>query len=310
MLAAVVLAALSVGLLTYAGLDAATSDDRRVRGILEDLSAYEKAEAQAVEPLLRPFHERVLLPLVDAMVNGLRNSGFSAYRDRVAAHLDQAGHPSGLDADRFLALKLAAAFVVAFLAVPASLFSLLTGNLTGALLWLALVAFAQYVPDMWLDGRVAARKKEIRRSLPDVLDMLTVSVEAGLGFDSALGKLANKSGGAIGEEFAITLREIQAGAARKDALRHLAERTDVPELKTFVMAMIQADVFGVSVSHILRTQSVELRTRRRQQAEEEAQKAPVKLVFPLIFFLLPATLLIAVGPALMMIGKLMNGMGH
>ena len=160
-----------------------------------------------------------------------------------------------------------------------------------------------YLPDVWLRSRVRARQLEIRRTLPDMLDMLSISVEAGMGFDAAVAKITASRPGALSEEFARMLQEIQSGLARREAMRNLAERTQVPDLNTFIMAMIQADVFGVSVTKVLRTQSRDMRVKRRQFAEEMAQKAPVKIVFPLVLCILPATLIVIAGPAIVGIGR-------
>ncbi len=138
--------------------------------------------------------------------------------------------------------------------------------------------------------------------------MLVVSVEAGLGFDAAVSKLVANTTGPLTQELGRMLSEVRAGAARRDALRQLAERTQVPELGTFVTAMVQADLFGISVGNVLRTQASEMRTKRRQQAEEMAQKAPVKLVFPLVLCILPATLLVVLGPAIISIATLFGAM--
>jgi tight adherence protein C len=160
---------------------------------------------------------------------------------------------------------------------------------------------------LWLRSRVASRQKTIARELPDMLDMLTISVEAGMGFDSALAKLVKNSRGPLAEEFGRVLQEVQAGASRKEGLRHLAERIDVPELRSFVASIVQADMFGVSIASVLRTQATELRLRRRQRAEEDAQRAPVKMVFPLIFCILPATMIVILGPAVVRIAIVLLG---
>jgi tight adherence protein C len=156
---------------------------------------------------------------------------------------------------------------------------------------------------VWIDELKRRRQNKIRLALPDMLDMLTISVQAGLGFDMALTKLVRNTAGPLAEEFARMLSEVQAGVSRRDGLRHLGERSDVPELNNFIMAMVQAEVFGVSVSGILQTQAAELRKRRHQRAEELGQKAPVKMVFPIILCMLPATMLVILGPAIISVGK-------
>jgi tight adherence protein C len=141
-----------------------------------------------------------------------------------------------------------------------------------------------------------------------MLDMLTIAVEAGLGFDAAVTKYVRNQSGPLAQEFAVALREVQAGMTRREALRALANRCDVAELSAFITAMVQADVFGVSVGSVLRTQSREMRVKRRQRAEEIAQKAPAKMVFPLILCILPATLIVLMAPAILSIIRLFGSM--
>jgi tight adherence protein C len=142
----------------------------------------------------------------------------------------------------------------------------------------------------------ANRQRAIQRQLADVMDLLTISVEAGLGFEAALSQVTKNVPGALSEEFARLLQEVQIGVSRTEAFRHLGERTNVPELQSFVLSMIQADLFGVSIANVLRAQSRELRQKRRQRAEEIAQKIPVKLLFPMIFLVLPALFIVVLGP--------------
>lgn len=179
--------------------------------------------------------------------------------------------------------------LVAFFAGP----SLQTLVLVVAVGWLGFIA-----PDAWLSGAISSRQTALRRALPDMLDMLLVSVEAGLGFDAAISKVVSSTKGPLPEEFNVVLQEIGAGMPRRDALSRLADRTGVPELSSFIMAIVQADVFGVSIANVLRTQAREMRVRRRQRAEELAQSAPAKMVFPLIICILPATLIVVITPAI------------
>jgi tight adherence protein C len=162
-------------------------------------------------------------------------------------------------------------------------------------------------PNFWLRSRANARKAEIRRELPDMLDMLTISVEAGLGFDAALAKYVKNGTGPLSEEFSRALQEIQAGVTRRETLRRLGHRAEVPDLTSFISAMVQADILGTSVAHVLRTQSTEMRLRRRQRAEEAAQKLPVKLVFPVVLCILPATIIAIMGPAVVRLIGLFGG---
>lgn len=155
-----------------------------------------------------------------------------------------------------------------------------------------------YYPTLVLKQKATQRQKEITRSLPDVLDLLTVSVEAGLGFDAAISKVVEKTDGALSDEFARMLQEIRMGKGRRDALRDLGKRTGNPDLLGFVSAIVQADQLGVSIGNVLRIQSDDLRNKRKARAEEQAMKAPIKILFPLILFIFPAIFVIILGPAI------------
>ena len=296
----VLLAGTAIALASYALLSLVFSEERRVTRRLQSLGEYESQQALQVEPLLQPFRQRVVGPMATGLARGVRAFAPGDSKARTRARLVKGGNPGGLDADGFTALKGLAAAGTAVLCL---LLLLIRGTSLG---WIILVctgaaAGGFFLPDLWLNHRTQSRKVEIRRAMPDMLDMLTISVESGLGFDAAVAKLVTNSEGPLAHEFARMLQDVQAGMAREDAFRGLAERTDVPEINTFVMSMIQADVFGISVSSVLRTQAREMRVKRRQYAEEQAQKAPVKIVFPLILCILPATLIVVVGPAIVSI---------
>jgi tight adherence protein C len=169
----------------------------------------------------------------------------------------------------------------------------------GALLMFALVMG----PDATLNRRIAARRHDIQVALPDVLDLLVISVEAGLGFEQALDRVIHSVPGPLSDEFSRMLGETRAGANRSDAMRAMDTRCNVPELRSFVMAIIQADTFGVSIGRVLRAQSEEMRVKRRQLAEEKAQKAPVKMLIPMVFCIFPALFAVVLGPAIIQIQK-------
>ena len=156
---------------------------------------------------------------------------------------------------------------------------------------------------MLLNRKIADRQKEISRKLPDVLDLLVISVEAGLGFEQALDRTCTAVPGALSDEFRRMLHEIRIGSSRADALRAMADRTSVPELRTFILAMLQADTFGVSISKLLRAQADDMRIRRRLRAQEQAQKAPVKMLFPLVFCIFPSIFVVIIGPAFIQIQR-------
>jgi tight adherence protein C len=212
-----------------------------------------------------------------------------------------AGSPVGWDAERILATKVMttiggvvgafafAKYVVNFHSIRAGIVILLGGYVG----W--------YLPEWILRSRSGKRQGAMRRSLPDALDLLSITVEAGLGFDAAVARVARQEGGPLGEELHRVLQEMQLGKSRADSLRDLGERTSIPEFKTFVLAMIQADIFGISIAKVLHVQAAEMRTKRRQRAEEKAQKVPVKIVFPLLTCIFPSLFVVLLGPAMISI---------
>lgn len=282
--------------LIYLALVTVFSEEQQVTRRLRRMSEYEAGQAKQVEPLLRPFRERVGAPIA----GGMRRAGAAlapaGYAESVRKRLTLAGSPRGMEVGRFVIVKILCALGVGGLFTAVSVIRPL-GPVTWILVVVPLVLLGFFLPDLWLSSRITGYKSAIRRALPDMLDMLTISVEAGLGFDQAIAKIVRNTSGPLAQQFGRMLQEIQAGASRADALRHLAQRTEVPELNGFIMAIVQADVFGISVSTVLRAQAGEMRIKRRQYAEEAAQKAPVKLVFPLVLCILPATLIVILGPA-------------
>jgi tight adherence protein C len=214
---------------------------------------------------------------------------------RINEQLTLAGSPAGWDPERVVALKIIGGVA-----------GLVGGVLLAALLPIAALLKVGFVVLFTLIGYVvpgaqvstmaAKRQRAIQRQLPDVMDLLTISVEAGLGFDAALSQVTKNVPGPLAEEIGRLLQEVQIGSSRAEAFRHLGDRTTVPELQSFTLSMIQADLFGVSIANVLRAQSKELRQKRRQRAEELAQKIPVKLLFPMIFLVLPALFVIILGP--------------
>jgi len=294
---------LSVALFITSVTLLAFSEERKVTRALHNVSDWESQQASIAEPMLRPFHDRVLSPVATAVSRTLRGVVPEDASARLQHTLDLAGNPRGLTPEGVTGLRIALAVVVFVLTAGGFAFSGRGISLMAVTVTFALTAVAALAPGFWLDYLRKRRQDEIRRALPDMLDMLTISVQAGLGFDTALAKLVRTTDGPLPREFARMLREVQAGVTRRDAFRHMGERTDVPELNNFIVAMVQADVFGVSISGILHTQSSELRKKRRAFAEEKAQKAPVQMVFPIILCILPATMLVILGPAVISIGK-------
>jgi tight adherence protein C len=247
------------------------------------------------EEMSEDFGTRVLVPIVTRAGRFARRVTPVDSRERLEKKLMLAGSPAGWDAERVLAFKIigaVAGFVGALL-----LLQLISFSSFLQLVVIALLTFVGFiVPDSILNGQVDDRKKEILRSLSDTLDLLTISVEAGLSLNAAIAMVVRNVPGVLSQEFGRMLQEIQLGVPRSDSFRHLAERTDVEELNAFALAMVQADVFGVSIASVLRTQAAQLRIKRRQAIEAKAAQTPVKIVFPLILCILPALFVVIVGP--------------
>ena len=295
---------LSLGLaLTVIGV--ATRERRAVGRSLAALEALTTAPDVMVEELERPFSERVVEPLV-ARFTKLGRRLTPSDSARVQYRLDLAGNPVGWSVERIMALK-----VICF--VAALVLSLVVTMLLGLSLVVTVVVcvglgmLGYSAPNAVLYHKGSERSEKMQRDLPDALDLLTISVEAGLAFDAALSRVAKSTTGPLAEEFARVLQEMNIGMGRTDAMRALGERTAIPELKSFVTAMVQADAFGIPIGQVLRVQSTEMRTKRRQRAEEKAQKVPVKILFPLIFCILPTLFVAVMGPGVITMMEAFKG---
>jgi tight adherence protein C len=279
-------------------VDLSQSERRRAVRLLESQVAGTTSENVNLreQHLSESFGSRILVPVVAGAARVARRVTPIDARDRVARKLLLAGSPAGWDAERLLAFKIIGVVGGMILAV---FLTTLIGGVSPFLRIVAigLLGFVGFVvPDSMINRRVDERQKEILRTLSDTLDLLTISVEAGLSRNAAIAQVVQNVPGVLSSEFARMLQEIQLGVPRGDAFRNLAERTDVEELNAFALAMIQADVFGVSIASVLRTQAQQLRIKRRQRAEAKAQQTPVKIVFPLILCILPALFVVIVGP--------------
>ena len=246
--------------------------------------------------LEQPFSERVLGPLSQRFIAAGRWATPDDRLERIRRRLDLAGNPPGWDVDRLLGMKALGLLLGLFLgAVVPPVFG--AGLRWTLIITLVLAALGWFGPTMWIYQVGYDRTERLRAELPDAIDLLTISVEAGLAFDAALAQVARNTEGPLGQEFFRVLQEMQIGTGRLDALRALSERTDLEELRVFVGAMVQADGFGIPVANVLRVQSREMRVKRRQRAEEKAQKVPVKILFPLILCIMPALFIVVLGPA-------------
>jgi tight adherence protein C len=306
-LLALLASAIGTGLVVFLILDVFFSEEQRVRRRLESLGTYGSGAITEAQPLASPFRDRILVPAAGALARGLGAIAPQDYLRRLRGRLVTAGRLSRTAAERVLVVKLGLTIAGVVLA---TLFATATGasGLRTVVYAVVVALLLSYLPDIYVRSQAESRQRRIARELPDMLDMLTISVEAGLGFDQAVSKYVQNASGPLAKEYGMTLREIQAGKSRRDALRTLGDRTGVSELRAFIMAIVQADVFGVSVSDVLRTQSHEMRLKRRQRAQEMAQKAPAKMVFPLILCILPATLIVVMGPAVVGISRVLFGM--
>jgi tight adherence protein C len=256
------------------------------------------------EQLEKSFFERVVQPVLENFSKKMQKPKGGKKVDKTAELLMRAGNPGNLTSGQFKALQLLSAMVsvtfFAFLAliglIPLQFVMLLVAIAGG---------FSFVLPQFWLSSKVTTRQKQMRKSLPDLLDLLTVSVEAGLGFDQAMQKVTERMKNPLTEEFDRMLQEVKLGSTRKDALKALGARAQVTELDSLIAAIIQADTLGVSIGQILRIQSDQLRTKRRQMIEEMAQKLPIKMLFPMILFIFPTIFIVTLGPIALKVWKSM-----
>jgi tight adherence protein C len=255
-----------------------------------------KMDALAVEDeeMSLPFSQRVLAPLTNALRGQALRYTPVGLRRRTEDKLLRAGRPmevGTLFAIRFLGFGIAVVFgLLLSMMVP----SIDPGK--KLLVVFGAAAVGLILPETWLNGKVAKRRADIQSALPDVLDLLCISVEAGLGFDAAIQKVAEKFKGPIGEEFQEYIKEVKLGRSRVEALRGLSRRTDLDDLRSFVASLVQAEQLGISLANILRLQSEQMRYRRRQRAQEQAMKVPIKMLFPLAFFILPTIFIVLFAP--------------
>jgi tight adherence protein C len=267
-----------------------------VRASLRQLDGYEVENVRDKE-LLNPLRDRALLPLLNGLTGLGRRLTPIGYVDQIRKKFVYAGE-LGTDAvDKFLAIRVVTISAAIVLVPVIWTMSGLTGKTRLGVLALVVLILV-LGPDASLNRKVEARQLEIRRRLPDVLDLLTISVEAGLGFEQALDRTVASVPGPLSDEFSRMLGEVRAGASRAEAMRALEQRSSVTELRSFVLAILQADTFGVSIGRVLRAQADEMRIKRRQLAEELAQKAPVKMLIPMVFCIFPALFVVVLGPAM------------
>ncbi len=293
-----ILAAGGVLLIVWALLGAHNVDPVQARltqlGTLEGVTSLEEIELQ------QPIMDRTLRPIMRRL-SGVGTRLTSRNRvGRTESKLAEAGYPYGLRTLDFMGLKVVVALAAS--ALGFLLFGLAMGNASNGFAAVVVgLLLGFFAPDYWLSGRIKARQKAILLAIPDTLDLLTISVKAGLGFDAALGKVVEKMNGPLSDEFRRTLAEVRIGKARRDSLREMVARTNVPALTTFISAIIQAEQLGVAIARVLEVQSEQLRIARRQRAEEMAAKAPIKMLFPLVGCIFPSMFIVILGPAMILI---------
>jgi tight adherence protein C len=266
-----------------------------VREALRQLDEYQ-IENVREQAMLAPATDRLVKPLIERISKLTGRFTPAGYTDQVRHKLEIAGNVGNLDVDRFLAFKVFGGLLIPFWLwfIPSM------AKIHGFMGIVAMGALSfgsfQFI-DLKVDRKIKERQKDIARRLPDILDLLVISVEAGLGFEQAIDRTIASVPGALSDELRRSLQEIRVGSTRADALRALDERCEVPELRGFVLAILQADTFGVSIGRVLRAQADEMRIKRRQKAQEKAMKAPVKMLFPLLFCIFPSLFVIILGPA-------------
>jgi tight adherence protein C len=300
---AIVVAALAAGgiLLIVIGLAGSAPVDP-VQARLTQLGSMQAKNLEELE-LQQPFVERTLRPLVARLSRSSNRIASTSVRETTEKRLALAGNPGDLRVADWLGIKAVGAIVgaILFFVLFAIVGVLGFPFIIGALMSIVGAIFGYIAPEFWLGRKVKARQKAILLMIPDALDLLTISVRAGLGFDAALGKVVEKLQGPLSDEFRRALAEVRVGKARRDALRDIVPRTEVVPLTNFIGAIIQAEQLGVSISKVLQVQSEQLRIERRQRAEEAAAKAPIKMLFPLVGCIFPSLFIVILGPAIILI---------
>lgn len=267
--------------------------------IEERLNQYGYRQINSLEELEmeQPFQDRVMFPLLRRLSRIGRRFTPSRAMETLRQDLIEAGSPSGIGPAEYLGIRVLTAIGLSGMVLV--IFLLGGANLMMGLgLSAVLLVLGYMLPSFWLKRKITQRKKEVQKALPDAIDLLTISVESGLGFDPALSRVIEKWDNELTREFGRMLSEIRMGKSRSQAMREMANRVNVDDLNVFTSSMIQADQLGVSISQVLRVQSQQMRMHRRQRAEEQAHKAPVKMLFPMVFLIFPSLYIILLGPAI------------
>lgn len=291
--------------LVVVGMRAASASESDVDPLMARLAEFsERGDQVSLEELelAQPFSERVIVPVLRAI--GDFSSRFTPQKvvEETNLKMELAGNPVKIDASTFLATRFVIAglfggfLTLLFLISPPDWPA---GRRILVVLIFTVLGFA--FPQLWLQGKITSRQDEIRKAMPDALDLLTICVEAGLGFDAAMSKVSEKWENQLALGFARAIREVQLGKTRREALRDMAERMGLPEMTSFIAAVIQSESLGVSMAKVLRIQSDQMRMRRRQRAEEKAHQAPIKMLLPMAFLIFPSIMIILMVPAIFQI---------
>jgi tight adherence protein C len=297
---AIVLVSAAAG--TTAGGQAVSGVDRSVQLV----QALTNAPKELTKEYDESFADRIIGPFQHRASKIAKRLSGSDAPERIRKRLDVAGNPVGWTVERVQAGKVIGA--IALFLISTLLTAVIGPSLTTRLVFIVgATVVGWFGPNLYLYQKVYDRSNRMQRDLPDAIDLMTISVESGLAFDAAVQQVARNTEGPLAEEFSRVLREMQIGQGRAEALRGLAERTEVDDLKSFVTSMVQADSFGIPIANVLRIQSSEMRTKRRQRAEEKAQKVPVKITIPLIFCILPTLFIAVMGPAVIHIMDSFSG---
>ncbi len=292
----------TLGLAAFLVAEVVTLPARERAGSLRRAANYGRVRGRAALPGQEDFRRRALQPFLISLARTVLRVSPRATVESVSLKLLAAGLGRTVSPTAFLATKvlLAGAGVPVGIAVGAVAGKSAGGSVLFGLVF-ALMGF--FAPDSIVTMRARSRRDSIRAELPDALDLLAVSVEAGMGFDGAIAKLAEHMDGPLVEEFAVMLGEVRIGESRENALKKMAERLAVPEISAFTRSIIQADQLGISLGRILRVQAADTRLRRQSAAEEKAMKAPIKMLFPTVLFIFPAMFIVILGPAFLNLSK-------
>jgi tight adherence protein C len=288
-------------ILVVIGLRSTQSEDPIQTRLGEFAERGEVVSLEEIE-LSQPLRERIIIPLARRLGEFVVRFTPQNSIQETARKLEQAGNPTGLDPTVFWALRfagLALGILFLFLSAVAPEGSFLKGR--GLLIAIPAAVLGFYLPELWLSSKISRRQHEIRKAMPDALDLLTICVEAGLGFDAAMAKVNEKWDNELALAFGRVIREVQLGKLRREAMRDMADRIGLAEMTSFVAAVIQSEQLGVSMAKVLRIQSEQMRIKRRQLAEEEAHKAPIKMLFPMALLIFPSIMIVLMGPAVLIL---------